>query len=312
MTTKNAFCYMPMTSVARRTQQRCLLFVALVFISICLVFPARAEEDGVAKELKSTTSYIVDGVSLEMVFCPAGSFIMGSPISEQGRLSDYETQHRVTLTKPFLIGKYEVTQKQYDAVTGRNPSCFRSDNRPVENVSWHNAMEFCEELNVLTEGKRPAGYKFSLPTEAQWEYACRAGTTTGLNNGRDLRHMHGEDIILNKLGWYDENSNRKTHPVGQKQPNAWGIYDMHGNVWEWCLDWYSINKSNSDDAVDPVRIDTPPFEWSRLFVGPGRMLRGGSWYDNAVHCRSAFRWRDASPDYYQNQIGFRIVLVSEK
>ena len=253
------------------------------------------------------TSYYINGVKLEMVFCPAGSFTMGSPANEKGR-HDEEIQHRVTLTKPFWIGKYEVTQKQYQAVMGPNPSKFKGDDLPVEKVNWNEAMMFCDELNALTEGNRPAGYKFSLPTEAQWEYACRAGTTTGLNNGRDLRQPDGEDIALNKVGWYGENSGAETHPVGQKQPNAWGIYDMHGNVWEWCLDWCDIY---SGDAVDPAGPSSPSII-DTLFHVRGlwryRVFRGGSWNSFAKYCRSASRC-SSSPGSRLSLLGFRVALV---
>lgn len=225
-------------------------------------------------------------VSLDMVWCPAGTFTMGSPSSELCRDSD-ETQHNVTISHVFWIGKYEVTQVQYRAVMGSNPSYFKGDNLPVEEVTWYDAMEFCQKLTAHEQaaGRLPMGYEYTLPTEALWEYACRAGTTTAFNNGTNIpTEEQGWEPCpnLDSVAWYGYNSGSTTHPVGQKRPNNWGIYDMHGNVWEWCLDWYS--------------------GWE----GSYRVLRGGCWRDYAFGCRSACRLHD-HPDH-DSDGGFRVAL----
>ena len=218
---------------------------------------------------------------------------MGSPKGELGRYSR-EKQHQVTLTKDYWLGKFEVTQAQYEAIMGKNPSFYKGSNRPVEEVSWKDAKEFCNKLNERYAGKLPAGYKFDLPTEAQWEYACRAGTTTALSNGTNLTSEKGECSNLNEVGWYDKNRGSAAHKaVGQKRPNNWGLYDMHGNVGELCRDWYA---SYTGDATDP----TGPTS------GSVRVGRGGSWNYDAEYCRSATR---VCADYRYSSRGFRLALV---
>jgi formylglycine-generating enzyme required for sulfatase activity len=223
---------------------------------------------------KAGDTHTVDlggGVNLEMVWCPPGNFIMGSPPDEFGR-SDYETQHRVTLTQGFWIGQYEVTQAQWMAVMmGINPSYGKNagTNAPVEHVSWDDCQGFVRKMNTCVSR---GGYR--LPTEAEWEYACRAGTT-GPYAGN-----------LDDMAWYGLNSDSTIHPVGQKKPNAWGLYDMHGNVFEWCQDWYGewYGKSNCNCESGSVTDPSPP--GSR----PTRVIRGGCWViSNASYCRSAYR-----------------------
>ena len=228
-----------------------------------------------------------------------GTFTMGSPANEASRGSN-ETQHQVTVSS-FSIGKYPVTQKEYQEVMGSNPSYFKGDNLPVERVSWYDAVEYCNKRSQK-EGLTPAytisgsgdsrtvslnrsanGYR--LPTEAEWEYACRAGTTTAYNTGAS---------ISDNTGWYSSNSGDKTHPVGQKTANAWGLYDMHGNVWEWCWDWYGSYASGAQ--TDPVGASS----------GSYRVGRGGGWYNSAVGLRSASRSYD-NPGYRFDHIGFRLV-----
>ena len=238
------------------------------------------------------------GHILEMVQIEPGTFIMGSPENELGRRDDDggEKQHQVTLTKRFYLGKYPVTQKEYQAVMGNNPSKFMGDNLPVEQVSWDDAKSFCSKLNDLKRNELPAGYRFDLPTDAQWEYACRAGTTTALNNGLNLTSEIVLCPNLDEVAWYVGNSDVKTHPVGQKKPNTWGLYDMHGNVWEWCNDWYADYPSGA--VTDP----TGPAS------GSLRVVRGGSWLCFALRCRSAYRGgRD--PMHRDGDVGFRIALV---
>ena len=207
---------------------------------------------------------IINGVEFAFRWCPAGTFTMGSPSDESGRSSD-ETQHEVTLTKGFWMMETEVTQRQWKAVMGNNPSCFKGDDLPVEHVSWGDCQDFCKKCTQL-------GLPVQLPTEAQWEYACRAGTT-GAYAGN-----------LDEMAWYGYYETPKgtskeatTHPVGKKKPNAWGLYDMHGNVYEWCQDWEGDYPSGS--VTDP----TGPTD------GSYRVDRGGSWGNNAGGCRSARR-----------------------
>ena len=243
---------------------------------------------------------IVKGaLGVEMVEIPAGRFAMGSPASEDGRF-DSEQRHEVVISRPFLAGKHEVTQGLWKAVMGSNPSRFDrcGEDCPVEKVSWHDAVAFCNRLSER-EGLTPAyrisgdnvtwdrsarGYR--LPTEAEWEYACRAGTATRFHTG-------DADSDLGRAGWYDENSGGKTHPAGGKRPNAWGLHDMHGNVWEWCWDWYGDY---------PERTVTDPAGPSG---GSYRVYRGGSWNYDARNCRSAFR-RGAPPGRRNDKFGFRL------
>ena len=208
---------------------------------------------------------------------------MGSPSSEKGRDND-ETQHRVTLTKGFYMGETEVTQGLWQEVMGANPSYNEvGDNYPVEKVSWNNCQDFLRKLNA----KAPAGWRFALPTEAQWEYACRAGTTGA----------YGGSGNLDEMGWYDGNSGNKTHPVAQKRANAWGLYDMHGNVWEWCADWFGNYPSGA--VTDPTGGA----------LG-GRVLRGGSYWDLPRGCRSAYRLRHI-PGGRDRLFGFRLLATVE-
>ncbi|MDR1817388.1 MAG: SUMF1/EgtB/PvdO family nonheme iron enzyme, partial [Puniceicoccales bacterium] len=238
---------------------------------------------------------------------PAGTFLMGSPEGELGRDSD-ETQHEVTHTQDYYIGVFPVTQKQYELVVGSNPSAFSAgDNygkRPVECVSWNDITATGSGFLALVSAK--SGLDFRLPTEAQWEYACRAGTTTALNSGEDLEST-GEDPAMNDVGRYypnggssfsssDESGDVGTAFVGTYEPNAWGLYDFHGNVREWCADWYG--SYGTEFVVDPTGPET----------GDYRVLRGGGWYYGASVCRSASR----SSHYPYSRIdkfGFRVACV---
>ena len=234
------------------------------------------------------TENLPNGVTLEMVGLPAGQFLMGSPDSDPDA-SDFEKpQHQVQVNS-FAIGKYPITQAQYEAVMGINPSLFQNNpQNPVESVSWDDAQAFCQKLSQIT------GKTYRLPTEAEWEYACRAGTTT--------RFYFGDDA--NQLGdyaWYEGNSGGTTHPVGQKKPNAWGLYDMHGNVWEWCEDnWHDSYKSAPSDGSAWLIKDNDY-----------QILRGGSWYGLPNLCRSAYRnfnYRRLYL-YFNFDYGFRVVCV---
>ena len=234
----------------------------------------------------------VPGLGLELVKIEPGTFMMGSP----GHNSDEGPPTRVTISKGFSMSKYEVTQGQYEAVMGANPSRFKGNlNLPVENVSWVDATNFCAKLTEQEQqaGRLPEGYMYRLPTEAECEYACRAGTTTRFSYGDDPEHVE-----LGEYAWYDENSGGKTHPVGQKKPNPWGLHDMHGNVWEWCLDWYTLSLPGGS-VTDPKGPSS----------GSSRVLRGGFWYSYAGYCRSANR-DYFRPDYTDDGLyGFRPVLA---
>ena len=234
-------------------------------------------------------------IGMEFKLLPGGTFTMGDAIGD-----DDETPHQVTLTKAFELGVYEVTQEQYEAVMGRAPSKFKGPQNPVETVSWDDAVEFCRKLSELPAEKK-AGYVYRLPTEAEWEYACRAGTTTTYSFG-------DSDSELGDYAWYDKNSGNTTHPVRQKKPNAWGLYDLHGNVWEWCQDWHGDYPSGSGSRLTAVRSLTDPTGAAR---GSDRVSRGGSWYDYARDSRSANRSR-STPDYRNFNLGFRVVRSSIK
>ena len=241
---------------------------------------AKTEEGGRAGEW---TTVRVGAREVAFRWCPAGTFKMGSPEGEEGRDTD-ETQHLVTLTRGFWMGETEVTQGLWREVMGNNPAYFQNgDDYPVENVSWNMCQAFVQALNSRHEQE---GMRWALPTEAQWEYACRAGST-GAYAGRGR---------LYDMGWYMSNSGSKTHPVGQKQPNAWGLYDMHGNVWEWCADWYGDYPRGS--------VTNPPGASS----GSDRVYRGGSLELIGRSCRSANRSR-YDPGLRLNGLGLRVALL---
>jgi len=234
------------------------------------------------------------GISMKLVLIPAGKFLMGSPDSEKGRSPNEGPQHEVMITKPFYMGIYEVTQAQYEQVTGKNPSSFKGAQNPVEHVSCDDATEFCKKLSQKT------GKMVSLPTEAQWEYACRSGSKTRF-------HFGDRDEDLSDYGWwgYDKgNSDKQTHPVGGKKPNAFGLHDMHGNVWEWCSDWYVDSYANLPTGQAGAKNQDP----SGPNSGTLRVLRGGGWDIKPAICRSARRVR-RSPDLRLGDSGFRVSVA---
>ena len=260
-----------------------------------MLFCSKDEEDQPPTPGDDFTTSLPGGVDLGMNWISPGTFMMGSPEDELGR-GDNETRHQVTLTQGYWLGKYEVTQAQYEAVMGTNPSNWKGADLPVEKVSWDDAMTFCAKLTEQERaaGRLPEGYEYTLPTESQWEYACRAGTTTSLNSGKNVTGTECPE--MDEVGWYSGNSDIKTYPVGQKLPNAWGLYDMHGNVDEWCSDW---SGDYPDSAVtDPTGPDT----------GKYRVHRGGSWVYHAYFCRSAKR-DSSTPNTVYNFIGFRVALA---
>ena len=231
----------------------------------------------------------------DMVWIVPGEFTMGSPPEEAGRDLDEGPQTRVIITHGFYLGAHEVTQGEFKEVMGANPSTFTGDlKRPVEKVTWREALDFCGRLTqVESEASAlPPGYAYRLPTEAEWEYACRAGTTT--------RFSHGEDPDTRRLGdyaWFGDNSDSTTHPVAEKQPNAWGLHDMHGNVLEWCL--------------DAATSSLPGGTITDYHAAPGgslRIARGGSWLYGPKSCRSANRDNYGEAGRYID-VGFRVVLA---
>ena len=231
------------------------------------------------------TLNLANDVAMKLVLIPAGKFLMGSPKTDTTQNKDGRegSQHEVTISKPFYMGVTEVTQEQYASIMGKNPSKFVARTNPVEQVTWNDAVEFCRKLSQKT------GKTVRLPTEAEWEYACRAGSKT--------RFCFGDgDNGLASYAWYIENGNRKTHPVGMKKANAWDLYDMHGNVREWCADWYADSYANAR-PVDPKGPAS----------GSSRVLRGGSWFNYPRYCRSAYRGR-LTPGGRDNRIGFRVVV----
>jgi sulfatase modifying factor 1 len=230
---------------------------------------------------------VVAGVTLRFRYCPAGTFQMGSPASEEGRDRD-EEQHEVRLTKGFWLGETPVTQGQWEAVTGKKPRYFRGMDLPVEHVSWEDCVAFVGNLNACCPD-----LELRLPTEAEWEYACRAGTTGPTYLGAN------DAPTLDRLGWYAGNSQHDPHPVGKKAPNAWGLYDTLGNVWEWCADWHADHPSQPQ--VDPKGPST----------GAERVIRGGAWGDDASTLRAAARERSEPGDRHAYEgLGFRVAKSS--
>lgn len=234
--------------------------------------------------MKTATIDLGGGVKMEFVLIQPGSFVMGTD-EDNDPDSDASPPRRVTLTQPFYLGKYEVTQEQWEKVLGSNPSHFRGAKRPVETVSWNACQEFLVKLQERT------GRKFALPTEAQWEFACRAGTRTPWSFG-------DSDAAMGDYAWNRDNSGQTTHAVGEKKPNAWGLCDMHGNVAEWCADWYAKHTYARSDATDPAGPSS----------GDSRVLRGGAWGDDSGYLRCTYR-NCNGPDGANDGIGFRCVML---
>ena len=250
---------------------------------------------------------ISNDVGIRLVKIASGTFMMGSPDGESGSQGNEHPQQQVTISKDFYLGKFEVTQDQYFAVMGTNPSSYTAgvaaDVRPtitascpVETISWDNAKAFCDWMNTNMTNI-PEGYHFDLPTEAQWEYACRAGTTSSLNSGKEITSTWASCPNLNELGWSANIAGFLTHTVGQKIPNAWGLYDMHGNVWEWTRD-YPFRAYTTEPCVDPFYDNNG-----------GRVIRGGGWWlGEPQYCRSAYRSAQGQAGT-RGDIGFRLALV---
>ena len=302
------------------------LFIVMVggFITLKYNEPARlwVESEWVRQQAERSVRKLIDGgsypgeevtillqneVPMTFCWCPATTsedwksifsdrkdyFMMGSPTSEDGHDSD-ETQHRVKLTQGFWMGKYEVTQRQWECVMRNNPSRFRGADRPVENISWEDCHRFIQKINA--EGR----VTVSLPTEAQWEYACRAGTTTPFNFGSSL---NGDKANCDGNYPYGTMVNGRyrseTAPVGLYAPNAWGLYDMHGNVWEWCEDWYGYDYYGQSPTHNPTGQVSG--------AGAAHVIRGGCWYGIAQSCRSANRNKNETSNGSKGVLGFRLV-----
>jgi formylglycine-generating enzyme required for sulfatase activity len=235
------------------------------------------------------------GLVLEMVWVKPGKFKMGSPANEAGRKPVEGPLTDVTISHGYWMGKFEVTQGQYLAVVGQNRSTFKQvgDNAPVERVTWNDALSFCRRLTQQERdaGRLPDGYVYTLPTEAQWEYAARAGKSSAYSNGNGVKD-------LDKAAWFADNSGQKTNPVGQKAANAWGLHDMMGNVNEWCLDYLGTYPGG---AVTDPKGPTG---------GMTKASRGGSWINPAAECRVAHRFNLMTGLQINNQ-GFRLVLAKE-
>lgn len=250
----------------------------------CLVFCFLGLSGSITPVLGEEKVY-TNSIGMEFILVPAGSFMMGCDETNERCDSDEIPQHKVTLTRSFYLGKYEVTQAQWAAVMGSNPSKFKGDANPVEMVSWNDVQTFIHKLNQM-EGTN--GYR--LPTEAEWEYAARAGSTTAYSFGDDTHFLQLENY--GGPCWH-------TNPVGQKQPNPWGFYDIHGNVWEWVADWRG-------DYTDSPKIDPKGPD-----SGEARVLRGGGWFARSRSCRSVTR-NAGMPDGRGESGGFRLVFTPDK
>lgn len=252
-------------------------------------------------------------MGLKMVWIPAGKFLMGSPAGELGRLRDEGPLTEVVISQGFWIGKYPVTQCEWDLVMRDNPSHFKSagPRAPVENVSWIMANAFCAKLNS-EKGKTQEGMKFRLPYEAEWEYACRAGSRSSLYHQKELTSEYGECPHLDEVAWYNKNSEATTHPVGEKKANDWGLHDCLGNVREWTESRSSFWRKLF--LLLLLRGDQLPGgsvkDWRGPESGQSRVLRGGSFLSSAGIARCAMRYY-ATPSYQDRDFGFRLVLARE-
>ncbi len=252
-------------------------------VLLCTLLLAAWSSPVFGQQLKEITN----SIGMKLVLIHAGSFTMGSPISEEGRRED-ESPHEVTISKSFYLGMYEVTQTEYEKVTGVSPSRFKGSLLPVEMVSWEDSVLFCERLSELQKEK-DSEREYRLPTEAEWEYACRATSTASFCFG-DKQESLGD------YTWFHGNSGRVPHPVGEKKANRWGLFDMHGNVFEWCQDWY---------AEYPAGEETDP---QGPQGGSTRVRRGGCWFFVSKYCRASLRDAGAPP-LRSADIGFRVAMT---
>jgi formylglycine-generating enzyme required for sulfatase activity len=252
---------------------------------------------------------MTNSIDMKLALIPAGKFLMGSPATEEERDPE-ELQHEVVITKPFYLGVHVVTQEQYQKVMGKNPSFFNKDrgggpDHPVEQVRRHEAVDFCKRLSDLPAEKK-AGRVYRLPTEAEWEYACRAGTTTAFHFGNALSSKQANFNGNFPYGGAPKGPNlQRTAKVGSYAANAWGLYDMHGNVWEWCADWYDpdyYKNSPKENPKGPAKGVMDTGFGKDFFV----VVRGGSWLEEGRGCRAAYRFRYQSIEAYR-LVGFRVV-----
>jgi formylglycine-generating enzyme required for sulfatase activity len=259
------------------------MWLVLTFVVLRALLPAStatASEGEEETEEKEAGQVVTNSIGMELRRIEPGTFLMGSETGDP----DEKPLHRVTITKPFYIGVHEVTQEQYAAVTGENPSRIKAAKRPVESVSWEEATAFCLKLSKMENAQ------YRLPTEAEWEYACRAGSSTV---------FHWGDSFNTSYFWCGYNSADGSRQVGKTKPNAWGLYDMSGNVWEWCEDWYADDAYSSTEDSDPKGPQ----------AGTRRVIRGGSWWGTPEDCRSANRLSYRPAERLQT-VGFRVCKVS--
>lgn len=278
--------------------------VAFTLLSCTFSVNAQVGQAGAANPAQTTRAQHTNSIGISFVRIPAGSFMMGAGDDDREAGAAEKPRHRVTITRPFYLARHEVTLAQWEAVMGSSPYTAQRSNpyydlpgmaerlRKPSNpatVSWNDAQDFIRRLN-----EREGHDRYRLPTEAEWEYAARAGTTTAYSFGNDARQ-------LGRYAWYGEDfASGATHPVGQKLPNPWGLYDVHGNVWEWVQDWYSEAYYANSPASDPPGPAT----------GTSRTVRGGSWHVTSGSWRSSFR-KPYAPDYRGISIGFRLLLEEE-
>ena len=284
--------------------------ISIFLVTVLMIGPspsARSDERGFSEKM----GVITNSIDMKLALIPAGSFVMGSPISEEERDRE-EIPHDVIITRPFYIGVYEVTQREFAKVMGTDRKMqahFDSSrgggpDHPIENIGWQAAVDFCKKLSAAP-AERLAGLKYRLPTEAEWEYACRAGTATAFHFGNSLS---SEQANFNGDYPYGEAEKgpyqRRTMKVGSYSPNAFGLYDPHGNVAEWCADWYDKDYYRDSPAEDP--LGPPQGVLADNFGSFYLVVRGGCWLDDARACRSANRFRAMTSNTYR-LIGFRVV-----
>ncbi len=255
---------------------------------LCIILVIGLSSPAFCQQLKEITN----SIGMKFVFISAGTFKMGAPAGDVGSFNAKQhlvaKKREVTLTKSYYLGVYEVTQDEYEKVMGNNPSKFRGEKNPIEMMSWIDAVSFCKKVSEIPEEKA-AGREYRLPTEAEWEYACRAGSTTSFSYG-DTAESLGE------YAWFNENLEAMTHPVGEKKPNRWGLYDMHGNVNEWCQDLHeaSYPKGPATDPQGPT-------------IGSFHVLRGGDWRSIPAYCTSTHR-STFVPTSGSPHNGFRVAM----
>ena len=272
--------------------KKCILFSIIILLFVACEKPQPTENPTMDDILNTTESIEVSGIKYNMVLVKAGTFMMGALEGDTMAVNTEMPRHQVTLTQDYYIGGTEVTQELYEAVTGKNPSHFKGAKLPVDGVTYSEALDFCKALGDKT------GHTFTLPTEAQWEYAARGG-----HKAPEVSTLFAGSNDLDEVAWYWGNTqyvpdSGMTCPVATKRPNELGLYDMSGNVWEWCLDWSAFY--DSTPAVDPMGPET----------GQYRVLKGGSWYNNPWRCRVSYRYNNyPEGDDYVHVIGFRVVMI---